>query len=109
MRCRLVALSLSLPYQHGALCHQHQVGGSSGLVSCMSVVAVLLLYSMLSTTSSTAAMITGAAVAFNPPSAFINRGHQRTSSLESSQVTSQIHSILHSASGSSLSTSVGVL
>ena len=54
-------------------------------------------------------MITGAAVAFNPPSAFINCGHQRTSSLESSQVASQIQCSLHSASGSSLSASVGVL
>ena len=53
------------------------------------------------------AMLTVAAVAFNPPSAFINRGHQRKSSLESSQVASQIQCSLHSASDSSLSASVG--
>ena len=38
MRCRLVVLSLSLPHRHDALCHQHQVGGFSVLVSYMSVV-----------------------------------------------------------------------
>lgn len=45
MRCPLAVLSPSLPRQHDALCHQHQVGGSLGVMCCMSVVINTVLYS----------------------------------------------------------------